>query len=70
LTIKTVSTIYLLVSPQSTKFHGEITYSFRQTDGFHFKGTAYDGVAIDYCTKTGFGKNMMLAFSIVPRETI
>ena len=54
---------------QSTEYHGLITYSFMQTDGFHFKGGRYDGVCIVYCTKTGFGRNMILAFSIVPRET-
>jgi len=56
--------------PQSYMFHGVISYSFIQTDGFHFKGTFYDGVCIIYCTKNGFGKNVILAFAIVPRENI
>ena len=55
--------------PQATEFHGLITYSFMQTDGFHFKGTCYDGVCIVYVTKTGFGRNLILGFSVVPCES-
>ena len=55
--------------PQSANFHGQVSYSFMQTDGFHFKGSSYDGIAIVYCTKTGFSRNMILAFAIVPRES-
>ena len=55
--------------PQSTMYHGQISYSFMQTDGFHFKGHAYDGVIILYCTKTGFSRNIILGFAIVPRES-
>jgi len=54
--------------PQSVENHTNIMYSFIQTDGFHFKSYQYDGGCIIYCSKTGFGNNVILAFSIVPRE--
>ena len=54
--------------PQSLENHTNIMYSFLQTEGSHFKSYQYNGVCIIYCSKTGFGNNVILAFSTVPRE--
>ena len=61
---------HLLIGyPDCIEKHGELTYNFLQTDGFHFKNPEYDGVCIVYFTKTGFGTNLIMAFAIVPRES-
>ena len=58
----------LFVGFPIAEFQNVLTLPVLQIDCFHYQCHSYDGVAIILCSKTGFGKIILLAFGIIPVE--
>ena len=58
----------LFVGFPIARHYGILTIPILNIDSFHYQSKQYDGVAIVLTSKTGFGRNIMLAFAIIPVE--
>ena len=58
----------LFVGFPIAKHYGRLTLPILNVDSFHYQSKQYDGVAVVLTSKTGFGRNIMLAFAIIPVE--
>ena len=52
------------------QFFGKLTYPVFVSDCAHYKTKYYDGVLFNLSTKTIFGQIVILAYAVIPRESV